>query len=148
MSGGRTRRLVALAVFLGIGSGCSLAPKAFRSRDLNDPAPLVRARAATMGDRMPATVVVPALLDRLDDPDPVVRLTAHEELKRRTGQDFAYHPWDDRAERAQAIARWRAWWTRQAPAQPTPQQPVRRTRAVRPRFRFRIPDAGFQMPNG
>jgi hypothetical protein len=89
-------------------AGCTLAPKRFR--DLTDPAPLVRARAVSLGESMPKDVVVPALLERLDDPDPVVRLTAHEELKRRTGRDFGYHPWDDAGERGRAIAEWRAWW--------------------------------------
>lgn len=118
--------------------GCSLAPKAFRSSDLADPAPLVRARAVTMGDRMPSGVVVPELIARLDDPDAVVRLTAHEELKRRTGQDFGYHPWDDRAERGTSIARWQAWWSRfrnPAPVASTTAKPTRMT--LRKRFRWR-----------
>jgi hypothetical protein len=54
--------------------------------------------------------VVPSLISRLDDPDPVVRLSAHEELKRRSGKDFGYVPWADRSERAGAVVRWRAWW--------------------------------------
>ena len=33
------------------------------------------------------------LVGRLADNDPVVRLTAHEELRRRTGLDFGYVPW-------------------------------------------------------
>lgn len=104
----------ALVVALGAlaAPGCSLGPKAFRSRDLHDPAPLVRARAATLGDQVPTAVAVPALLARMNDNDPVVRMTAHEELRRRTGQDFGYHPWDDLAERSQAIARWQTWWER------------------------------------
>jgi hypothetical protein len=77
---------------------------------------------------------VPALLERLNDADPVVRLAAHEELRKRTGQDFGYRPWDDRAERAPAIARWQAWWSGLAsgPVQPSPQQlqPARRQRLV------------------
>jgi hypothetical protein len=56
--------------------------------------------------------VVPALVDRLADSDPVVRLAAYEELRRRTGRDFGYVPWASPEERAVAIDRWRTW-TRQ-----------------------------------
>ena len=52
--------------------------------------------------------VVPALVARLDDEDPVVRLAANEELRKRTGRDFGYVPWASDEERAGAIARWRA----------------------------------------
>jgi hypothetical protein len=63
-----------------------------------------------MGETLPEERVVPALIDRLDDTDPVVRLSAFEELKRRTGQQFGYVPWGDRDERGRAVAAWRAWW--------------------------------------
>jgi hypothetical protein len=110
-NGGRNRPRLAGALALAVwvtSPGCTIAPKRFG--DTVNPAPLVRARAATMGDHLPTQLVVPALLERLDDGDPVVRLTAHEELKRRTGQDFGYRPWDDPTVRAGSIARWRAWW--------------------------------------
>ena len=63
-----------------------------------------------MGEPLADEVVVPSLIDRLDDQDSVVRLTAFEELKRRTGQDFGYKPWLDAPERAVAVGHWRAWW--------------------------------------
>ena len=63
-----------------------------------------------MGDGLPTGVVVPALLDRMNDADPVVRLTAHEELKQRTGRDFGFKPWDEPQPRAQAMSQWRTWW--------------------------------------
>jgi hypothetical protein len=53
--------------------------------------------------------VVQALVDRLADTDPVVRLAAHEELRRRTGRDFGYVPWASPEERTAAIDRWRTW---------------------------------------
>jgi hypothetical protein len=92
-----------------VGLGCGVAPRHFRA--LTDPAPMTRARAAHLGDGLPETLAIPALIDRLDDPDPVVRLSAHEALRRRTGQQFGFVPWADPAERAQAVARWRSWWT-------------------------------------
>lgn len=105
MDGWRVWPALALAT---LGLGCSLGPRRFH--DLGNPAPLVRARAAQLGDRLPDPAVVPRLLDRLDDTDPVVRMTAHEELKKRTGQDFGYVPWGEPAERGRAVVRWKSWW--------------------------------------
>ncbi len=56
----------------------------------------------------PDSQVLPVLLTRLGDSDPVVRLAAHEELRKRTGQDFGYLPWASPEERSSAIERWRA----------------------------------------
>jgi hypothetical protein len=105
-----SRAWLALAAFwaVGTGPGCSIAPKSFRA--LTHPAPIVRARAVGLGDELPEAQVVPALLARLDDPDAVVRLSAHEELRKRFGQDFGYIPWADTSERAAAVARWKGWW--------------------------------------
>lgn len=104
------RRLIAwgltLAATAGCG-GCGLAPKTFRS--IRHPAPLVRARSVGLSERLPDGQAVPALVNRLDDSDPVVRLAAYQELKRRTGQDFGYVPWDDPEPRASAVSRWRNW---------------------------------------
>ncbi|MBX6313756.1 MAG: hypothetical protein IRY99_12685 [Isosphaeraceae bacterium] len=107
----RTRRCLRgwfLVPVLLAGLGCSIAPRDFR--DLVDPAPLVRARSVGMGRSLPDAVVIPSLIERLGDPDRVVRMSAHEELKLRTGQDFGFVPWADPPERAAAVARWRAWW--------------------------------------
>ena len=49
------------------------------------------------------------LVARLEDADPVVRLAASEELRRRTGRDFGYVPWASAEERASAVGRWRTW---------------------------------------
>ena len=45
----------------------------------------MRARAVGLGRREPDSQVVPALVARLDDEDPVVRLAANEELRQRHG---------------------------------------------------------------
>jgi hypothetical protein len=91
-----------------LGFGCGIAPRNFQS--LNHPAAIVRARSVGYGDNLPDARVVPALIERLNDTDGVVRLTAHEELRRRTRQDFGFVPWGQPAERTQAVARWQAWW--------------------------------------
>jgi len=87
--------------------GCAHGPRRFEK--IEHPAPLVRARAIGLGRRQPDSQVVPALVGRLGDTDPVVRLAAHEELRQRTGHDFGYVPWATAEERSSAIDRWRAW---------------------------------------
>jgi hypothetical protein len=98
---------------LALGLGCSIAPKTFQS--LTHPAAIVRARAVGLGQELPEWQVIPPLIERLNDPDAVVRLSAHEELRKRTGQDFGFVPWTDSAERAPAVARWRDWWESRKP---------------------------------
>ena len=98
--------VIAIPAFL---SGCGLGPRNFRK--ITHPAPLVRARAMSLGYGQPDSVVLPALVGRLNDSDPVVRLAAHEELKRRTGHDLGYVPWASDEERTSAINRWRSWLT-------------------------------------
>ncbi len=93
---------------LALGLGCSIAPKTFKG--LMHPSAIVRARAVGLGNQLPESVVIPQLIEHLNDPDAVVRLSAHEELRKRTGQDFGYVPWADVKERSPAIERWRTWW--------------------------------------
>jgi hypothetical protein len=62
-----------------------------------------------LGRRQDDAKVIPALVNRLDDRDPVVRLAAYEELRQRTGKEFGYVPWGSPEERASAVGRWRAW---------------------------------------
>jgi hypothetical protein len=95
--------VAALASFVG----CAHGPRNFKK--IQDPAPLVRARAVGLGLRQPDAYVLSALVERLSDADPVVRLAAHEELRRRSGRDFGYVPWASPDERAAAINRWREW---------------------------------------
>jgi hypothetical protein len=87
--------------------GCAHGPRRFGK--IEHRAPLVRARAVGLGGRQPDSQVVPALIGRLGDSDPVVRLAAHEELRQRTGEDFGYLPWASPEERSSAIDRWQAW---------------------------------------
>ncbi len=91
-----------------VGLGCSIAPKTFQS--LSNPAAIVRARAVGLGNQLPEWQVIPPLIERLNDADAVVRLSAHEELRRRTGQDLGFVPWADATERGPAVQRWRDWW--------------------------------------
>ncbi len=87
--------------------GCAHGPRNFRK--VQSPAPLVRARAVGLGRREADSRVMPALVGRLSDSDPVVRLAAHEELRKRTGRDFGYVPWASPEERAGPIEQWKAF---------------------------------------
>ena len=88
--------------------GCGVAPKHFQK--IRDAAPITRARSVSLGGALPQRQVVPALIERLEDKDPVVRLAAFEELKKGTGRSFGFIPWGGDADRAGAVSRWRAWW--------------------------------------
>ena len=66
MDGRRAGKLLVLTA--GLAGGCTLAPRQFF--DADDPAPLVRARALSLGDQLPDRLVIPKLLDRLEDPAP------------------------------------------------------------------------------
>jgi hypothetical protein len=90
------------------GPGCSLAPKSFR--DMIHPAPIVRARALGLDEKQPEWVAVPAMIERLNDPDKVVRMAANDGLKERTRRDFGFVAWAPPEERAKAVARWKGWW--------------------------------------
>jgi hypothetical protein len=117
---GRWIGIFVLAATIAMASGCAHGPRRFEKVD--SPAPVVRARAVGLGVRRPDHEVLPVLLTRLLDSDPVVRLAAHEELRKRTGQDFGYLPWASAEERSIAIDRWRAWMSQgQAGVTPSPQ---------------------------
>ena len=119
-------RLVAaltVTVTLASCSGCGLGPRNFHK--ITHPAPLVRARAISLGYGQSDAVVIPALVERLNDPDVVVRMAANEELKKRTGRDLGFVPWASPEERASSIRRWQAWLSGRPPARPRAQTPAR-----------------------
>jgi hypothetical protein len=107
-----------LVVAVASSWGCGLVSRHFPK--MQNPAPVVRARAIGQDDRRPNVQVVPALIGRLEDSDPVIRLAAHEELRRRTGRDFGFVPWANLEDRAAAIKRWRDWLA----GPPMPAEPV------------------------
>ncbi|GAC1316095.1 MAG: hypothetical protein NVSMB14_15580 [Isosphaeraceae bacterium] len=115
----QARILLAMAAAVGL-AGCAVRP---RFMTMGHAAPIVRARSASQGEELPEQTVVPALIARLSDPDPVVRLSAHHAPTKRTGKDFGFVPWADEAERAKAIARWRKWWTESGVPAPAARSP-------------------------
>jgi HEAT repeat protein len=96
------------SLLLGMILGCGVGPRHFRA--LADPSPIKRARAVGLGKNLPDERVIPDLIERLQDKDPIVRISANEELKKRTGQDFKFVSWAEPDDRAKAVGRWRAWW--------------------------------------
>lgn len=120
MSLQRLARMLAVLLMSASAVGCSIAPKSFRK--MNDPAPIVRARAVGLAEGLPAEEAVPSLIEHLRDPDPVVRMAASEELRKKTGQSLGFLPWGNEEEREAAVNRWRDWWARrggQVPSAPT-----------------------------
>ena len=88
----------------------------------------------SLGGRLPQWQVVPSLIDRLEDPDRVVRLAAYEELKKDTGKTFGHRPWASDTERMSAVERWRAWWKQKQAGlfRSAPSNEIRPTRCARP----------------
>ena len=100
----------AMAASLVFGlAGCGhIAKHPFRA--WNDPSSINRARSTHVAERLPIDQAIPSLINRLDDKDEVVRLTANHELKRLSGKDFGFEPWGSAKDRGAACERWKAWW--------------------------------------
>jgi hypothetical protein len=58
-------------------------------------------------------LLVPNLIGRLSDADPLVARLAQSALKQLTKQDFGPKKGATAAEKSQAIAAWRRWWSKQ-----------------------------------
>ena len=123
---GRSSAIAALAATMLPCWGCGLAPHSFRK--FQPSAGLTRARSVGADARTADAQVLPALVTRLEDEDPVVRLAANEELRKRTGKDFGFVAWASPEERSASIARWRAWLT----APPMPAEPIRTRNSATP----------------
>jgi hypothetical protein len=108
------------------------------------PAPIVRARAVGLDEKQPEWIAVPALIARLGDADPVVRIVANDGLKERTKRDFAFSPWAPPEDRAQAVARWKAWWDERRVQAGYPKDDSLRKVSTRPARRRRNGDADDQ----
>jgi len=67
---------------------------------------------------------LPLLVEALADDDAAVRVFAIEALERRTGRSHGYSPYDAPAERAEAVARWRAALPGMMPRQSPDAAPV------------------------
>ena len=93
--------------------GCGLGPRNFRK--ITHPAPLVRARAMSLGYDQPDAAVLPALVARLDDPDRWSGWPRARSSSDGPG-DFGYVSWANPQDRAAAVERWRSWLRGDAPA--------------------------------
>ncbi len=119
---GRTLVLCGLAASALPCWGCGLTPLSHRKVQL--PPASVRARTLSGSPGGPAPAKGIELVARLSDSDPVVRMAAHEELRRRTGQDFGYVAWGSPEERAAAAERWKSYVATIPEASPTTVRPA------------------------
>ena len=118
-------RTAALVLVLGVPvlmGGCTSAPPKVSDwrQDIRSDKRLLRLQAVMFASRAPAREAVPALIERLEDVDDVVRSMAYEALVRKTGQDIAFDPIGDPFERKEAVEMWRGWWRRQSDASQEP----------------------------
>ena len=108
--------VVLMTVFAPIVvGGCASRRGDLRTRmEAYDPAERIRAiRLAGDGDR---TELVPALVDRLDDEDPAVRMYAIVALEKLTGERRGYRYYDAPHVRRRCVEAWRAYVTERAMA--------------------------------
>ena len=99
------RWLVAIIFACALAAGCESSQRA--AMESSDPAARVRGiiRATERSDQRAVSLIV----DRLEDEDEAVRLVAITSLKKLTGEDRGYRPFDSLYRRDQAVQRWRAW---------------------------------------
>lgn len=81
--------------------------------ELASPHAVVRRGAAEELGRRGRWRPIPALIARLDDPDPGVRGAAAASLRRLTNHFFGYSAQAGPRARRVAAARWRTWWTQE-----------------------------------
>ncbi len=130
--------LIAATVYV-----CGCAHGTRDVRRVRTATPLARARAVGRANGQPDSGVMRTLVGRLADADPVVRLAAHEELRKRSGCDFGFVPWASDEERAVPLQRWRAWLEQGGISQP----PMARSVAPPSPPRKAPPAASPQVPD-
>lgn len=80
---------------------------------VTDPDPSVKIPATFIAVRGHDRSAVPQLIKDLESDDPAVRLYASHALEKLTDQTFGYHYYDEDEGRAQAVARWKKWYSQQ-----------------------------------
>ncbi len=108
-----TRAAMGAAVAFACGGGCAQPPSSKLGILDENPAVKIPAIKRAAVDKNLAEAA--PLVDQLTDEDGAIRFYAIEALKQMAGDDFGYHYYDDRAERAKAVERWRQWLLTQQP---------------------------------
>lgn len=96
--------LAVSAVVCAVGCGPGSGPTVSLTSD--DPAGRIPAMKSAAQKKDPAAV--PKLVELLESDDPAERLYAIEALRRITGKTMGYTYYGSDAERAEAVARWKA----------------------------------------
>ncbi|HNO79914.1 MAG TPA: HEAT repeat domain-containing protein [Phycisphaerae bacterium] len=102
--------IIVLSVGFGLfaGSGCANRVDAL-SRQLESKDPTQRIHAIHTIGNDKVGELIPALVDRLDDDDPAVRLYTIVALEKLTGERFGYEYAADRLKRQVAVSNWRRY---------------------------------------
>jgi hypothetical protein len=93
------------ALLLGIAS---CAPR-MSEASFDSPDPGSRIYAIANSSALVDKEALPELVRSLDSDDPAERMFAFLELRRRTGEDLGYSPYDDTASRRYAVDTWMIW---------------------------------------
>lgn len=94
-----------------LGSIMAGLPSARLERHLCAPWPVVRRVAAEELGRRDGWSCVRGLIDRMSDPDPMVRAASASSLRRLTNRFFGFDARANLRAREGATRRWEEWWT-------------------------------------
>jgi HEAT repeat protein len=112
---GRAIKLgAAFIATLAIG-GCMVSPEPVGDvmTSLQSTDPSLRARAVVKAGNNQDPRAIPLLIDRLEDPDPSVRMFAGTALRKITGEDMGWLFYESAHTRQEAVKRWRQWQKKQ-----------------------------------
>jgi hypothetical protein len=77
--------------------------------DVTHPDPSVKIPAMKHAVRQHDITALRQLISDLSNDDPAVRFYAISALQRLTGQEYAYHFYDEESQREAAVLRWKQW---------------------------------------
>ena len=112
---GRAIKLGAILVATLAMGGCMVSPDPVGDvmTSLQSTNPSLRTRAVVKAGNDQDTRAIPLLIDRLEDPDPSVRMFAGTALRKITGEDMDWRFYEPAHTRQEAVKRWRQWQKKQ-----------------------------------
>ena len=104
---GMQRTGLTMALAAGLLAGCTAPPPASEG-DFDSPNPAAKLYAIERAGSQRDRGKIPKLVEQLDNDDPAVRMMSIAALRRITGADLGYKPYEPPEARQAAIERWRA----------------------------------------
>ncbi len=103
-----SRKILCFVVGISILVSCDSTKQNY-IREINSKDPTKRVKAIIESAKNKDERAIPLLIDRLEDEDEGVRISAIGALKELTGEDFGYNALAPIYKRKQAVEQWRRW---------------------------------------